>query len=224
MNVTATHLSFLKFKPQYQTSPRSGLSLRDYIVEQNVHAELDTRLALTNNISDSYVYYDSSFQPTNQSNSTRCWDFGSMLCESSHIGLCDKLMTRPDEGCSGPGCGANSWQDADLKCHQHSDFSYDPIAREQADYVWPESMYGKYYSTCNPDVEIQGERNCRYVNHNFHTQYRSMKISSAKIVMPLLPSIGLQIHRLKMNTLVWHSLATDEFINTNKLCPIYGIV
>ena len=164
MNVTTTYLSLLKLKPQYQTAPRSGLSLRDYIVEQNVHAEFDTRLALTNNISDSYIYNDSYFQMTNQSSTARCWDFGSMLCESYHIGLCDKLITRPEEGCSGPGCGANSWQDTDLKCHQHSEFSYDPTAREQADYVWPESMYGKYYSTCNPDVKIQGERNCRCVN------------------------------------------------------------
>ena len=161
MNVTTTYLSLLKLKPQYQTAPRSGLSLRDYIVEQNVHAEFDTRLALTNNISDSYIYNDSYFQMTNQSSTARCWDFGSMLCESYHIGLCDKLITRPEEGCSGPGCGLHSWQDVDRKCYHHSDFRYDVSTRQQADYVWPASMYGKYYSSCNSNAATGYVINCR---------------------------------------------------------------
>ena len=153
---STTNLLLTKLKPQYQRTKKSTLSFVDYI---NQTLYISYHLHLNNNITYSYMYIDTA----NQTSRATYWDLGSMFCESPYTGICDKIIVGPDTGCLGPGCGVHSWQDTNLTCHHHSDFKYDTAAREQADYVWPESMYGKYYSTCNPNVTINSAVNCRFV-------------------------------------------------------------
>lgn len=116
-------------------------------------------MALTNHLSDSYDYCFKPFDPPTKS----AWDLGSLFCESMYKGICDNLISRPSFGCGGPGCGVNSWQDAENKCFDLSDYIYDSSPREQAEYIWPHSLYGRYSSSCHPSVVGKGV-NCRYVD------------------------------------------------------------
>ena len=148
---------FIELKPRYQTTVKSGLSVTDYTIDPAITTSTSIRLGLTNNITESYTYNTTANPPPTDLR----WDLGSILCDSPYVGICDKFIARPEEGCSGPGCGLNSWQDVDRKCYHHSDFRYDVSTRQQADYVWPASMYGKYYSSCNSNAATGYVINCR---------------------------------------------------------------
>ncbi|XP_067948892.1 uncharacterized protein [Watersipora subatra] len=112
---------------------------------------------MTNNYSASYSYS----LPTNISEANTFWDLGSIWCDSIYDGVCDAMIKLPDEGCGGPGCGAEMWQYANGECKKTSDFTYSSAVREKMSFIWPESLYGRYYSTCNSNVKIKYQRNCR---------------------------------------------------------------
>lgn len=132
-------------QPKLQSSDRENLSPKDYVNNTNPYASCRLRLALTNNLSEGYEYsYKPFYPPTNY-----FWDFGSILCESLYKGVCDKLISRPSTGCAGPGCGVSSWQDIAANCYDSSDFTYNTLVREQAEYIWPHMLYARYSSSCN---------------------------------------------------------------------------
>ena len=161
------NLTFIKLKPLYQKSLRLGLSITDYSMDSDSFKGVFARLGLTNNITDSYTY----FTTANPSPTDLHWDLGTMLCDSPFVGICDKLIARPDDGCSGPGCGVNSWQDSNSICQRHSDFEYNKFTRKQVDFVWPDSMYGRYYSSCDQNVTTGAEVNCRQVKQTAKTVF-----------------------------------------------------
>ena len=93
------NLTFIKLKPLYQKSLRLGLSITDYSMDSDSFKGAVARLGLTNNITDSYTY----FTTANPSPTDLRWDLGTILCDSPFVGICDKLIARPGDRCSGPG-------------------------------------------------------------------------------------------------------------------------
>ena len=156
-NVLAfTGLILVKTKPHFQLNDKINLSPEDLKINLSLPENI-TILSTTNILSDSYTYQISADLPTPGT----YWDLGSIWCDSDYDGVCDAFMKIPDDGCSGPGCGRGMWQDLNRQCTKLSDYKYSLEERENRAFIWPESLYSRYSSTCNPEVEIKYERNCR---------------------------------------------------------------
>ena len=156
-NVLAfTGLILVKTKPHFQLNDKINLSSEDHKINLSLPENI-TILSTTNILSDSYTYQISADLPTPDT----YWDLGSIWCDSDYDGVCDAFMKIPDDGCSGPGCGRGMWQDLNRQCTKLSDYKYSIEEKENRTFIWPESLYGRYFATCNPEVEIKFERNCR---------------------------------------------------------------
>lgn len=154
--VILTEALLAKLRPQFQLLAKTELSLSERKTNITCPKSV-TLLSETNNPDGTYNYTMSIEFPTHNT----YWDFGSIWCDSSYEGICDSFMKLPTEGCSGPGCGAKSWQSLDGQCEFFSNYKYDPAVRESRTFVWPKSLYGRYYSSCHKDVRNKFEKNCQ---------------------------------------------------------------
>ena len=146
----------VKIKPRLQMEDKINLLSED----RNVNVSLSntfTFLSTTNTLSESYTY----LRPVGIRTHGSYWDLGSLWCDSMFGGMCDAFIKIPDGICSGPGCGEGMWQNMNRQCTKLSDYKYSLMERKNRDFIWPDSLYGKYSSTCNPRVNIKFERNCR---------------------------------------------------------------
>ena len=155
--VNATeNASIVKLKPHIQLIDEKIISTNHRKIDVPLPTTV-SMLSLTNALSDSYTYKTVA----NLTSSNTYWDLGSIWCDSDYDGICDAFMKLPDEGCSGPGCGAGMWQQTGGQCSQLDKYKYDPDVRLNRTYTWPTSLFGRYYSTCNGNVAIEYDQNCQ---------------------------------------------------------------
>lgn len=131
--------------------------MADFFDENEGSDTFIKHLSIANYPNTTYTYYSKSIPVPTEN----YWDLGSVVCYSEYSGICDKFISLPAEGCSGPGCGSGMWQDAHGKCYNISDYKYDSKAMKLTNYIWPHSYYNRYYSTCNSDVELSFSNNCQ---------------------------------------------------------------
>lgn len=139
---TQSGVTVLQLKPVVQKEEKSTFSSQDYIMElSNFTYTLES---FPNNPDESYTISMSS-----NTSADSYWHLGSILCNSSYPDVCNHFIKVPLAHCSGPGCGVGKWQDVSGQCYDINYYSYDSSIRKNMTFIWPQSFYGKYYSSCS---------------------------------------------------------------------------